>query len=66
MRRIYDISVPVRTGGVVYPGNPGIDITLTSAVARGDSANVSQIMFGSHTGTHADSSRHFFDGAQPV
>ncbi len=66
MKRIYDISVPIRTGGVVYPGNPQIDITLTSAVARGDTANVSQIVFGSHTGTHADSSRHFFDGAQPV
>ena len=66
MRRIFDISVPIRTGGVVYPGNPAIDITLVSAVARGNTANVSQIVFGSHTGTHADSSRHFFDGAQPV
>ncbi len=66
MRRIYDISVPIRTGGVVYPGNPQINITLTSSVARGDGANVSQIVFGSHTGTHADSSRHFFDDAQSV
>ena len=66
MSRIYDISVPVRTGGVVYPGNPEIRITLTSAVARGDSANVSQIVMGSHTATHVDSSRHFFDDAQPV
>lgn len=66
MSVIYDISVPIRSGGVVYPGNPGIDITLVSAVARGAGANVSRITFGSHTGTHADSSRHFFDGAQPV
>jgi arylformamidase len=64
--RIYDVSVPIRTGGVVYPGNPEISITLTSSVAKGDSANVSQIIFGSHTGTHADSSRHFFDDGQPV
>src|SRR6476469_7229553 len=66
MSVIYDISVPIRSGGVVYPGNPEISITLVSAVAKGASANVSQIVFGSHTGTHADSSRHFFDGAQPV
>ena len=66
MSTIYDISVPIRTGGVVYPGNPGIDIKLVSAVAKGATANVSQIIFGSHTGTHADSSRHFFDGAQSV
>jgi arylformamidase len=66
MSVIYDISVPIRSGGVVYPGNPEIEITLVSAVANGGSANVSRITFGSHTGTHADSSRHFFDGAQPV
>jgi arylformamidase len=64
--RIYDISVPIRTGGIVYPGNPEIDITLQQAVAKGAGANVSAIRFGSHTGTHADASRHFFDDGQPV
>ena len=66
MSRIYDISVPIRTGGLVYPGNPEIDISLQQAVAKGASANVSTIRFGSHTGTHADASRHFFDDGQPV
>ncbi len=66
MSRIYDISVPIRTGGLVYPGNPEIDIALQQAVAKGASANVSTIRFGSHTGTHVDASRHFFDDAQPV
>ena len=66
MNRIYDISVPIRTGGLVYPGNPEIDISLQQAVAKGASANVSVIRFGSHTGTHADASRHFFDDGQPV
>jgi arylformamidase len=64
--RIYDISVPIRSGGLVYPGNPEIDIALQQAVAKGASANVSTIKFGSHTGTHADASRHFFDDGQPV
>jgi len=64
--RIYDVSVPIRTGGLVYPGNPEIDIELQQAVAKGASANVSFIRFGSHTGTHADASRHFFDDGQPV
>ncbi len=66
MRRIYDISAPIRSGGVIYPGNPAIDITLSSAVAKGATANVSQIVMGSHTATHADASRHFFDDGQPV
>jgi arylformamidase len=64
--RIYDISVPIRSGGLVYPGNPDVEITLQQAVARGAGANVSVIRFGSHTGTHADAARHFFDDGQPV
>jgi arylformamidase len=64
--RIYDISVPIHSGGLVYPGNPDIEITLQQAVARGAGANVSVIRFGSHTGTHADAARHFFDDGQPV
>jgi arylformamidase len=64
--RIYDISIPIRSGGLVYPGNPEIEITLQQAVAKGAGANVSFIRFGSHTGTHADAARHFFDDGQTV
>jgi arylformamidase len=64
--RIYDISVPIRTGGLVYPGNPEIEVTLQQAVAKGAGANVSYVRFGSHTGTHADAARHFFDDGQTV
>jgi arylformamidase len=64
--RIYDISVPIRSGGLVYPGNPEIEISLQQAVAKGAGANVSYIRFGSHTGTHADAARHFFDDGQTV
>ena len=66
MSRIYDISVPIRSGGLVYPGNPEIEITLQQAIAKGAGANVSLIRFGSHTGTHADAARHFFDDGQTV
>jgi len=66
MRKLYDISVPVRSGGLVYPGNPGISIEPQQSIARGAGANVSRIAFGSHTGTHVDAARHFFDDGQPV
>ncbi|HKR09759.1 MAG TPA: cyclase family protein [Gemmatimonadaceae bacterium] len=66
MSRIYDVSVPIKTGGLVYPGNPEISVELQQAVAKGASANVSFVRFGSHTGTHADAARHFFDDGQPV
>jgi arylformamidase len=64
--RMYDISIPVRAGGVVYPRNPPISIELEQSIANGGSSNVSRITFGSHTGTHVDSARHFFDDAEGV
>lgn len=60
-RRIYDVTMPLRTGGVVYPGNPPISITAVQSIAAGDKANVSRIDLGSHTGTHVDAPKHFID-----
>lgn len=66
MPRIYDVSVPVVGGGLVYPGNPEIDITPQQSIARGAGANVSRVDFGSHTGTHVDAPKHFFDDGTTV
>ena len=57
----YDISVPVVHEGLVYPGNPGISITPQQEISKGAGANVSTLSFGSHTGTHVDAPKHFFD-----
>ena len=65
-RRIIDISLGVRAGGVVYPGNPPIETELVQALARGDGANVSRVSMGSHTATHVDAPRHFADDGDPV
>lgn len=66
MKAIYDLSVPIRDGGLVYPGNPPIHISLQQSIANGASANVSNIEFGSHTGTHVDAQRHFFNDGMSV
>lgn len=66
MTRIFDISVPVVNGGVVYPGNPEIRIEPASELSRGASSNLSRLSFGSHTGTHVDAPRHFFDAGGTV
>jgi arylformamidase len=63
---IYDISVPLRTGGVVYPGNPAIMITPQQAISQGAGANVSRLDVGSHSGTHVDAPKHFFDDGAGV
>jgi arylformamidase len=66
MNRIYDISTPVKSGGIVYPGNPEIRIEPQQAISKGAGANVSSIAFGSHTGTHVDAAKHFFDDGRTI
>jgi arylformamidase len=63
---IYDITVPIRSGMPVYEGDPGIEIKAWSDLARGDSANVSFLHFGAHTGTHVDAPAHFIEGARKI
>src|SRR3954471_7705056 len=62
----YDISVPVVNGGLVYPGNPPIATAPQQEVSKGGSSNVSALSFGSHTGTHVDAPKHFFDDGAGV
>ena len=59
---IYDITRPVDTGMVVWPGNPPVSRRRTSDMARGDVANVSELSLGVHTGTHVDAPIHFLPG----
>jgi len=64
--RIYDVSVPLSAATPTYPGDPGIEITSYLSLESGDSANVSQIKFGLHSGTHVDAPSHFISGGARV
>lgn len=55
---IFDVTVPVRTGMPVYPGDPEVRLERVS-----ESPAVSRLDFGVHTGTHVDAPLHFIDGA---
>lgn len=66
MSRIYDVTLPIFPGMVKWPDNPDITIDVARSIARGDSANVSDIHLGSHTGTHVDAPVHFIPGARGV
>lgn len=61
MTRLIDVSLEVGPDLLVWPGNPGVMITPTSRISRGDTSNVSEIRLGSHTGTHVDPPYHFLD-----
>ena len=63
---IYDISVPLLDGMPIYAGDPKIQIHDWKGFSNGDSANVSLLQFGAHTGTHVDAPAHFIEGAPKV
>jgi arylformamidase len=54
-----DVTVPIRSGMVCWPGNPEVDIVQTEHLERGDPATVSRLSLGVHTGTHVDAPVHF-------
>jgi arylformamidase len=63
MPRIHDISLPIVAGGMIYPGNPPVEIELQQSMAKGGSSNVSTLKLGSHTATHVDAPLHMIQGA---
>ena len=64
--QVYDVSVPLSSNTVTYPGDPGIQIKASLLLANGDHANVSLINFGLHSGTHVDAPAHFIEGGAKV
>lgn len=64
--KIFDISIPISRGMVVWPGDPYPAIRKVSEIKRGDDANVSEISMSVHSGTHIDSPNHFIDNGKTV
>lgn len=60
-----DLTYPLSSETVMYPGLPQPEI-IPYCTAENEGVNVSRISFVSHTGTHIDSPRHMFTGAQAV
>ena len=56
---IIDISVPVYTGMVRWPGDPAVKLSRKLDLAKGDVCNYTHLSFGAHTGTHMDAPLHF-------
>jgi arylformamidase len=56
---LIDITAPLRPDLPTWPEEPGLSRTVTSDVAEGDPATVSELHLGAHTGTHVDAPVHF-------
>jgi arylformamidase len=61
-----DISVPLRSGMVHWPGDREVRIERTLSMERGDSLNLSSVSMSLHTGTHMDAPLHFLAGAAGI
>ncbi len=59
-----DVSMPLRNGMTVWPGDPPPRFQQTAWIEKGDLCNVTRMDVSVHTGTHMDAPRHFLpDGA---
>jgi arylformamidase len=61
-----DISVPLRTGLVHWPGDPEPTFERISEIEQGAEANVTFCKMTAHTGTHMDAPCHFIGGAAGI
>ena len=60
--QIYDVSNTVYSGMVKWPDNPPVVLERAMSMDKGDTANVSELHMGVHTGTHVDAPIHFVPG----
>jgi len=54
-----DISLPVYSGMVIWPGDSEVRVERVMKLENGDPFNLTQCSFTAHTGTHVDAPRHF-------
>lgn len=64
--RFLDVSVPLAAAVPTYPGNPEFELQPIKRIAEGASSNVSRLVMGTHSGTHVDAPKHFFDDGAPT
>jgi len=63
---IYDVTVSLRAGMPVYPGDLPFRRVVTSRISEGGSSNMSTLEMGTHIGTHVDAQNHMVDGTATV
>jgi arylformamidase len=66
MRRLWDISPPVREGAPVFPGDTAYRQQWSATIAPGCPVNVSALTLSPHVGAHADAPLHYDPQGTPV
>jgi arylformamidase len=63
--KIYDISLPLHPGTVVYEGDPSFAVAAAATVEK-DGFALHRLSLGTHTGTHLDAPAHVVPGGLAV
>ncbi len=59
LNRVIDISLPIKPGMLLYPGDPPPVLRRLLSLEDGDSLTASELSIGCHAGTHVDAPAHF-------
>jgi arylformamidase len=62
--RWVDVSIPLREGATVWPGDEPYRLKPQYRIADGKGSNVSSISMTTHAGTHVDAPWHFEDNGK--
>lgn len=54
-----DISTPLHSGMLVWPGDDAVQVEQVMSLERGGPFNLTRLAMSAHTGTHMDAPRHF-------
>lgn len=65
MPRFIDLSHPLVNGAAAFPNDPKFALIAHGRVAT-HSYNISQVLTGTHQGTHLDAMFHFFDDGRTL
>lgn len=63
---LIDITRPLCKNTYIYPGDPCFKSEPVFSIPKGDICNVSSVQLGTHTGTHIDAPKHFFDNGADI
>lgn len=66
MREIFDISLPLSSEMVIWPGSPGFHIEKIRSIEKGNPVNNSKIVCDVHSGTHIDAPLHHIQSGDSV
>lgn len=64
--KIFDISLPVENGMMVWPDDPQVDVHRVQKIEEGDEVNLTTLSLCAHTGTHVDAPFHFIANGKQV